>query len=536
MKKRTSMMLAVVLGLCLVLAACSGGNNGNGGNGGNGGNTNGAGNDNAVNAGSGNTGGENAGSGEPLKEQTFTFLNYSNPSWPYNEDWPVWDFIKENTGVTLDVQLPSGNLLEDAVSLAIASGEMPDLMWIQTKAAADKFGQQGALVNLLDYVDQMPNFKAWMEEYPAETQHMISADGKMYMTPNGGIGETNRRTWMYREDVFTELGLQTPSTWDELYEVLQTLKAEYPDSYPLTFRSGLRNFLDFGAGFGVPAPVEVAKASVLFDQASEQWIYAPVQDDYMKMLEYFNKFYKEELIPKDFLTIDTKMWQDIVSTDRAFITLDYIGRIDFFNSALRADNPAFSMNFMPPPAGWAGGPQENAYTAVSEEGFMIASTSDKIDDIVRFLDFFYSEEGRQMVSWGKEGETYEGDAFIADYADVADLRKQTGLSTDGTYAWFDYDAHISVSSPELKTAYEQAPQYDSEKPVSVAFTPDEQQIISTKGDALNSHRDENFAKFIMGTRSFDEWGAFIEEQKKLGYEEILGIYKAAHERALAAVQ
>ncbi|MNG27626.1 hypothetical protein D3C84_1127720 [compost metagenome] len=60
--------------------------------------------------------------------------------------------------------------------------------------------------------------------------------------------------------------------------------------------------------------------------------------------------------------------------------------------------------------------------------------------------------------------------------------------------------------------------------------------MDTKGDSLNANRDENFSKFIMGTRNFSEWDKFIEEQKKLGYEEIVGIYKTAHARALAAVK
>ncbi|XID92192.1 extracellular solute-binding protein [Paenibacillaceae bacterium WGS1546] len=517
-------MLSAVLGMSLVLGACSG--SGNGGEA-----------SPSANVSSPSAGASESASKAPqeFKEQTFTFLNYSNPSWPYDKNWKVWDFIREKTGVTLDIQLPAGNLLEDALSLTIASGDMPDLMWTQSKAVADKFGQQGALVNILEYVDEMPHFKAWMEMYPTETQNVLSSDGKMYVFPNQGLGESNRRTWMYREDVFKKLGLSTPNTWDELYETLKKLKAEFPDSYPLTFRNGLRYFYDFGAGFNVSAPVEVTKPSVYLDSASGEWKYAAIQEEYKTMLTYFHKFYQDGLIPKDFLTIDTKMWQDIVSTDRAFVTLDYIGRIDFYNSALREDNPEFTMSFMAPPAGWAGGPQKNAYTATMEEGFMISSKSKKIKEVVQFIDFFYSEEGRDLVSWGKEGDTASGKSYIDQYADITDLRKKTGLSTDGTYTWYDFDTHISVSSPELQAAYGQAPQYDGEKQSSLAFTPEEQQILSTKGDSLNSHRDENFAKFILGSRSFEEWDKFAEEQKKLGYEEILAIYKTADERAKAAV-
>ncbi|MGO4269079.1 extracellular solute-binding protein [Paenibacillus sp. TAF58] len=518
MKKKSVVMLTAIMSMSLVLGACS----------------KGSGEGSFTTSTAASPTATTAASIAP-KAQTFKFLDYSNPSWPYDANWKVWQYLKEKTGVTLDVQLPPGNLLEDALAMTVASGDMPDLMWTQTKVLADKFGQQGALVNILDYVKDMPNLKAWMAKYPTEAQNVLASDGKMYVFPNQGLGESNRRTWMYREDVFKKLGLTTPNTWDELYETLKKLKAAYPDSYPLTFRNGLKYLYDFGASFNVPAEVEKLKASVYYDNAVKEWKYAPIQKDYMTMLTYMNKFYKESLIPKDFLTIDTKMWQDIVSTNRAFITLDYIGRIDFYNSALRKDNPQFTMNFMAPPAG-AGSTRKNAYTQFTEEGFMVSSKSKNIKEVMKYIDFFYSEEGKKLVSWGKEGETTNGTTFINKYTDIADMRKKTGLSTDGAYTWFDFNAHISVSSPELQAAYKAAPQYDSDKNIVLAFTPEEQQTLSTKGNALNANRDENFSKFIMGTRNFNEWDKFIEEQKKLGYEEIVNIYKKAHERALAAVK
>jgi len=522
------MLAAVLLALSLVLISCSQGKN----------------NDASPASGSPGVASSStnaAATGSTVKkDQTFTFLDYSNPSYPYDAKWKVWQYIKEATGVTLDVKVPSGMILADAISLAVASGDMPDLMWTLEKSVADKFGPQGAFVNILDYVNEMPNLKAWMEKYPLETHNVLSPDGKMYLFPNQGINESNRRGWMYREDIFKKLNLTTPATWDELYDTLKKLKAAYPDSYPFAFRNGLRWFYDFGASFNVSAQVEPHMASVMFDKASGEWQYAPIRDEYKTMLTYFNKFYKEGLIPKDFLTIDTKMWQDIISTNRAFVTLDYLGRIDFYNSALRKDNPAFAMNFMAPPAGWSGGPRKNAYTAKAEGSFMISSKSSKVKDIVKFVDFFYSEKGRQLTSWGKEGETFtqgtSGPKFIEPYADITDLRKKTGLSTDGTYVWFDFDTHISVSSPELKNAYKESVKYDGDKQGSLLFSQDELQILSTQGDALNSHRDENFAKFILGTRSLDEWDKFVQEQKNLGYKEIVNLYKKADASTKAAAK
>ncbi|WP_135547851.1 extracellular solute-binding protein [Paenibacillus cymbidii] len=477
-------------------------------------------------------------SAAPAKK-TFSFLNYSNPSWPYAKDWPIWKYLEKETGVTLDIQTPPGGKLEDALSLTMASGTLPDLLWTQSKALADKYGQQGALANMLDYVNDMPNFKKWMEKNPETAQSAIASDGKMYTLPNQGIGETNRMIWMYREDVFAKHNLKPPATWDELYTVLKQLKELYPNSYPLTFRNGLQRLLNFGASFDTPA-MFTSTPSVYYDAGTKEWKYGPTETNFKTMVTYLNKFYKEKLIPPDFLTVDTKLWQDMMSTDRGFITLDYIGRIDFFNAALRKDNPAYSLAFMAPPAGWANGPRKNAYTQITEEGFMVSSKSKNIKDVVKFLDYFYSDKGRTLVSWGVEGETYKTEngkkTFTVDAKDVSELRKKTGLSTDGTYIWFDYDAHISLASPELKKAYEQAPQYDSVRQPSPAFTAAEMEVLATAGDVLNNSRDENVSKFILGDRSLADWDKYVEEQKKLGVDKILTTYKTAYERALKAAK
>ncbi|SDC63762.1 putative aldouronate transport system substrate-binding protein [Paenibacillus sp. UNCCL117] len=519
MKKAVSSWLALAVGVT-ALAGCSGESK----------------EPETVNKGTDSPGQVSAAPGK----KTFTFLNYSNPSWPYSKDWPVWKYLEEKTGVTLEVQTPPGGKMEDALSLTMASGTLPDLMFTQTKATADKYGQQGALVNILDHVNDMPNFKKWMEKYPAAAQSAIASDGKMYVLPNQGIGETNRMIWMYREDIFKKHGLQQPATWDELYTTLKKLKELYPDSYPLTFRNGLRYLQNFGASFDVVATLSLDVPSVYYDAASKDWKYGPTQDNFKTLITYMNKFYKEKLIPPDFLTVDTKIWQDMMSTNRGFVTLDYIGRIDFYNSALRKDNPDFNLSFMAPPAGWTGGPQKNAFTQVSEEGLMISSKSKNTKDIVKYLDFFFTEEGKTLVSWGKEGETFKTEngkkVFIGDYKDVSDLRKKTGLSSDGAYAWFDYDAHISLASPELKKAYEQVGKYDNTQQPKPAFTAEEQEILSTVGDALNKNRDENLSKFILGNRSLAEWDGFVEEQKKLGIDKILSVYKQAYDRMLKATK
>lgn len=479
-----------------------------------------------------NAGTAPAGSDKPavIESKTFKALLDNNATFPYSKDWPVWKWIKEKTGVTLEVQTPSGKL-SDTLNLVIASKSMPDLMYMPNRRESNKFGQQGALVDLLEHLNDMPNLKKWIEKYPEEAKAALSSEGKMYMFPNQGFGETNRMIWLYREDVFKKEGLTAPKTYDELYAVLKQLKAKYPDSTPLAIRYGqipdemnANLTANFGTGEG---------AYYNFDK--KEWSYGPVEDNYKAMVTMWNKFYKEGLIPADFLSMQTKQWQDIVSTGKAFVTIDYISRVDFFNNAMRKENPEYNMQFMAPPAGGTGTKQQNPYFHYLEGGLTLASTSKNIKDVLKYMDFFYSEEGRTLTSWGVEGETYTNEGgskkFKPEFTDVTEMRKKTGLQTSGTYTWIDFNAHLSLFSKDLQNAYTEAAKYDppamQPRP---AFTERENEVVSVTGEAIKKHRDESFAKFVTGSRSLAEWDKYVEENKNLGVQKLLDTYKEAHKR------
>ncbi|MEC0241053.1 extracellular solute-binding protein [Paenibacillus dokdonensis] len=467
---------------------------------------------------------------KPKSEVTLTALLDNNATFPYSKDWPIWSWIKDQTGVSLNVETPSGKL-SDTLNLVMASGNLPDLMYMSGRRDSNKYGDQGALENILDHVDQMPNLKSWMEKYPEEAKAALSADGKMYMFPNQGFGETNRMIWLYREDVFKKNNLAAPKTYEELHQVLKKLKALYPDSYPLSMRFGqipdemMANLTtNFASG-----------SDVYYNFDEKKWKFGPTEDNYKAMVSMWHTFYKEGLIPPDFLSIQTKQWQDVMSTGQSFITIDYISRVDFFNNAMQKDNPEYSLQFMAPPAGLDGMKPQNPYFHYLEGGLTVASTSKHKDDVMKYMDFFYSEEGRTLSSWGKEGETFTEEngqkKFKPEFTDVTEMRKQTGLQTSGTYTWIDYNAHLSLFSPDLKKAYEEAAKYDppamQPKP---AFTDQENEVLSVTGQAVKKYREENFSKFVLGTRNLSEWDKYVEEINGLGVQKLIDTYDAALKR------
>ncbi|SDE40338.1 putative aldouronate transport system substrate-binding protein [Paenibacillus sp. UNCCL117] len=465
--------------------------------------------------------------GSEKTKNTFTMLMVDHPNWPYNKDWVVWKWIEEKTGATFQVQLPSGEL-KDTINLNVASGNMPDITFFTGRADADKFGQQGVLANILDYIDSMPNLKKWLEKYPGIAKSSLAANGAMYMLPNEGFGETNRLIWMYREDVFKKHNLNPPSNYEELIEVSKKLKELYPGSYPFSFRTGPRlAILDYAsAQFGT-------HSGFFLDEKTGKLRYGPTEDGYKKMVEMFHRFHKEGIMPPDWLTVNVQQWQNMVSTDKSFMIFDYIGRLDLFNIPMQKTNPEFKLAFMTPPEGVPGF-KVNPYIHFIESGMTISARSGKIKEALQAYDWFYSEEAKTLLSWGKDNEIYTNEngqrKLKPDYLDVTDVRKKTGLATNGAYTWFDYDAHLAPATPGQREAYDQARKHDSVFRVKPQYNESELTTVSMLQSAVDKHREEQITRFILGERSLDQWDQYVAEAKKLGLDELTKLTQTAYDR------
>lgn len=367
---------------------------------------------------------------------TLSMLTPSHASWPFQEDWYVVDLIKEYTNVDLKVTAVDTSGFSEKLNLTMASGELPDLMFLTDNTTVQQYAPQGAFINILDHLDKMPNFKAWYEENQQYAANYLSADGGLYQFPQQGVEETERRGWLYRADIFEELGLEMPTNKDEFYDVLVKLKEAYPDSYPLAFRS----FAGTMAQMNMIAPswgtyyLDITDNRYFgYDYDAQEWTFGPTSPEFKEMLEFYNKLYKEGLLLPNFLTIDTKGWQDVMANSDSFITIDYLSRIDFFNKAMRESNPEFTMAYMVPPAFNEDVGNQFAYSAKVLLGFVVSSQTKHLDealaylplvtrnkDTARLIDVMYRQEYAASVNFA----AFRGDLFPNSKVELDCLRER----------------------------------------------------------------------------------------------------------------
>lgn len=462
----------------------------------------------------------------------------SHASWPYQEDWYVQNMIQEETNVTFHITSVTTDGFTDKVNLTMASGQLPDLIYFIGNAPIIQYAPQGAFVNILEHLDEMPNFKKWYEENQDFALNYLSADGGLYQFPEQGIEESNRRGWLYRKDVFDELGLAAPTNQEEFYEVLKSLKEAYPSSYPLAFRSFSNNMAQMVMlcpSWGTDYIDLTDNRYLRLDSKTNEWIFGPTEDHFKEMLQFYNKLYEEKLLIPNFLTIDTKGWQDVISNSEAFITVDYLSRIDFFNKPMRETDPDFTIAYMAPPSFGSGGLQQFSYSAKGIYGFAVSSQCKQLDKVLTYIDWMYRDDTMELLSWGREGETFleeNGAKKWIDLNTTADIRKGTGLQTYGFYQRYDYSSEMATMSDEAIAAIEEARGFDLPQQPVLAFNEEENSIKDTIGNTISNYVAEQTSKFILGERSFDTWDEYVRDIENFGLEQLKQIHEQSYARVM----
>ncbi|MDD4295794.1 MAG: extracellular solute-binding protein [Ruminiclostridium sp.] len=462
------------------------------------------------------------------KPVTIEIMAPYHQSWPFQEDWYVLDMIKKNTNVIvkMDAVDPTGFI--DKYNITMVSGELPDIIFDFTSEQGNQYGPDGAFVNILEHLDIMPNFKAWSEKENAHVLGFMSAEGALYGCPIYGIGNTNLRGWLYRKDIFDKNNLKAPKTQEEFYNVLKALKSAYPESYPLTYREGLTHFKMASTAWGTGN-------EQYYDWDQKVWKYGPIEDSFKEMVTFYNKLYNDELIPPDVLTITTQQWQQILSANNAFLTLDYVVRVDGYNVPMRKENAEVNWRYMEPLPFGSNGQKKLRFSAESNTILNVCN-SDNQDATMKFLDWMYSEEGSALLSWGEDGVTYKvgenGRKWIGSNMTATSLRQQYGLSTNGLYTLFDYSSHSATFSEELKEADAMALSFQDVQIPRVALTQAEKEFDMTTGTSIRDHYRAEISKFIIGERPLSEFDQYVQEIKDLGLDSYLEMVSAAFKRQL----
>ena len=240
------------------------------------------------------------------------------------------------------------------------------------------------------------------------------------------------------------------------------------------------------------------------------------------------------------MTIDNTTWQELVTTDRGFIMPEYQTRIDFFNALGRKTNPDFDIHAMVPPVA---NPEKGLAMVnknnIDPTGLTICNTRDegRIAKAAKFVDWFYTDEAVELVSWGKEGETYEiVDGKKQYILDETGTQANTlyGFGTYGTFIRMDPDAVLAFESDDIAETRDMVLEHTmpyANPTIYLAFNVEEQRVIDEKRTALSNYTKEMLTKFILKQEPISNFDKFVETLKSDFYlDDLLAAYESAYAR------
>jgi putative aldouronate transport system substrate-binding protein len=475
---------------------------------------------------------------EPLSMTVFGIRDSNQAPW---KDIYVFNEYEKKTGIHMEWQETPDQGRDEKKSLLFAGNELPDLFFRPQLSLAEmeKYGVQShQLMPLNDLLkNYAPNLTKILNENPELRKALTCSDGNIYGLPQldfSATGSTGFKQWI-NKTWLAKLGLKEPTNTDEFLTVLRAFKTQDPngngeaDEIPLGIRES-SSIYQLGGSWGLE--FQMGNTINVNDGKVHFWLKDAAFKEY---LQYLNQLYKEGLLWKDYYKRDLPKWRSNLST--ATFGAFYMPYSDVFR------NVEDQFEGLTPLVGPHGDQIWSAVNGslVSQGAFAISNVCKNPEAAIRWVDYFYGDEGALFFRYGVEGVTYDLDADGQPQFKDSILNDPKGFMTAlGKINTVPGGANPTVITDETdgvvasKLTKEVAAMMMPYVPKKIYLTPsfnqDEMDEYIAITQDLNTYRDQAVTKFIIGEWGFDKWDEYCTTLDKIGLPKLEQIYQQASDR------
>ncbi|MDF2674585.1 MAG: transporter substrate-binding protein [Clostridiales bacterium] len=464
----------------------------------------------------------------------------------------VFQEYEKKTGVKIEWQNVNSGSIKDTVKLALASQDLPDAFMKAGINNPDQlsFGSQGMFINLNDgLIDKYgPNIKKFLEAHKDVKKSQTFENGAIYSLPAGVETPAVRvaRKLFINAQWLKKVGKEMPKTTDELYDVLTAFKEKDPngngkaDEIPFT-SDALKNIIDVTKGaFGI-GNRGIIQTDLDMDESTGKIRYIPTSTGYKDFIDYLRKLYSESIIDKEIFSMKSAQFSAksiegvvgaCVGPNTANFGANHVAEFEGIPTALKGPKGDQVWSPLRP-------------NTVGTGAFLITSANKYPEATMRWVDYFYGDEGTLFYHYGIEGKSYKKTADGKyDWSD--EIYKSVTPNTTFDNVVGKYSAYVGGSNPAII----KEPYYGGREmePVSykaamdmMSFVPKEawpeftyslkenERLVVLQTD-INGYVSKMQAEFISGKTPLSQWDTYVEQIKKMGLDEMMKIHEAAYER------
>lgn len=488
-RKVSIKLAAIFLAMALVITAC-------------GGNT-----DSDSNS---NSGSQESGD----KPTEVTIMSHFLTPTPPAKGNPVEKKIEELTNTKLNIQWVSGNNYTDKLNVTLASGQMPDLLFINDPFSPTfrKAVEQGAFWDIGEFIDDYPNLKATISETAWE---LTKINGKNYTIPRPRPAEADT-FFIIRKDWLDQLGLDVPTTSDELYAVMEAFTKQDPDQNGKDDTIGFAGYVnpsDMGNMGAFEGIFTGAHSLALWKDVDGELVFTATLPEMREALEYLNNAYNDGLIPADFASLKVSQVKDMFKAGKAGIVEEKAGSMQQYYDALVKINPELEFTDLYPLTNVNGvnpkGPGFAGANAIPK-----SVPEEKVRKILEMYDTWVTDEVFSLHRQGIEGvhHTVENGEIVLNteklQADAIESYNQIVYVAD------PYASSVKPNFPEeAQKLYAEIQDERAKTSVADVSIGLHSETAETYLPELKKDLQDMKTKVILGAASLEDWDKFVEDLK-----------------------
>ncbi|MFD0670842.1 ABC transporter substrate-binding protein [Cohnella sp. GCM10027633] len=551
MKRKSSLGLAGIMGLSLVLSACSGNDN----------NNNASPSASASTAPSASSTATEAAAGQfPLKEKiTLKASAHRPPLGPsdFNEQ-PLIQELEKNTNVHIEWETTVDNDFIEKRNLLLASGSLPDFFFSGRFSDTElmKYGQDGTLIPLNDLIEKhMPYLNAILKDRPDIKASITAPDGNIYSLPVGeelGAGQEDigaNPDFLYiNQEWLDKLKLPMPTTIDEFTAVLKAFKTQDPngngkaDEIPLTY---IDNFWTgdigvlFGA-FGVPDKTYRPNNPTFIDHLNVvdgKVTISAQQDGFKQAVSYIHNWFKDDLVDLDAFThtYDSYFARG-KTTDETIGAMIWWDKNDVAGPE-RGEHWVIVPPFKDMVVKWNNG------GGIGRDGPAITKDNKNPEITAAWLDIFYEPTMAAQARFGPVGVWYDKDAsgklIQKTVENPGEFRQKSAVTNGIGLLLSGMEEKVAYVEPRAQQRIDDSikyyvPQMETEKFPNLFFNPEELEVIDRLKPDISTYINQMRAKWLLSGGVEKDWDEFQKTLDKMGIEELLKAHQSGYDRYLAA--
>ena len=445
-------------------------------------------------------------------------VNYKATEAPADDN-PIVTGIEDYTGVDVNITWVPQDAYEEKVNTLMASTSLPMVTVIRENKSSGfvNAARSGMFWDVGPYLDQFENFSKIDDVVYKNTQ----TDGHQYLIPR--IRDTVRMGGIIRTDWLENLGLEMPTTIDELHDILYAFTYEDPD----------QNGQDDTFGFSMQASdlktvttqLAIYMGGCNVWQANDDGTFTSEYETeaYQKAIQMMHDWYDEGLVNKDFPINDDEltnfnsgkcgmMWlgnlEDAATRMQDLTTINPDATVDIFQ--ILTEEPGGEKHV----TGYQGynGGMVIPTTAVETEEELMA--------VLSFLDKLGDPEMCDLINWGIEGESYsieDGKAVQTEEQQTVYATKYNQLRQVTPFYTFQNTPAGSLTdiAQKQRDLFAENAQYAVADP-SLPYISETLTEYGGETGELAVFIEDACTNYVIGEISFEDWQNTLQEWKDKG--------------------